>query len=542
MAVTVQQRGSANANQLAPHLARYRALIRKDRRRRYLGVAAIAVSTIWLVVALLGYFDLAPALLTASAVALTVLIPAGALVYEVMQQPTIEQTASSLDKMLDNKQRMVTSVELMAAGEERPVAEAQLASSVGMLESINPRTLLPAHMPWPQLAISGGLLMFALGLFILKGGLGDNALITGNLPPSQDATSAVATATPQSNLPGSGQQPEQQQEQSSQMPGLPGQDGNNTTTQPLTPDEAAQQATQSREAQKSLQRLTRALDEQSVTQGAADALRQGDYAGASQQLAELGKQNDQLSDEAKRAIADSLDRAAEESAGTPDLQTAERNAADALRRGDYGNTSQGLEQLGKAIEDASRSVVPQQDMAKNFPDQQGQQQAQPGQQGQNGQQGQQDQSGQQGNQNGQQSGNQNGQQSQNGQQGQNGQNEQNGNGQQGQQGQDGQLGNQNGQNSGDPGALQGEGSRVKGPTARDLGVQGNPFEIDGNADPNANRPSDGSNPPGMTLDANPGGSGSATAPSSGGPITANGESNNTPVERWSIVQKYFNGK
>ena len=80
---------------------------------------------------------------------------------------------------------------------------------------------------------------------------------------------------------------------------------------------------------------------------------------------------------------------------------------------------------------------------------------------------------------------------------------------------------------------------MNGPTARDLGVQGNPFEIDSNADPNAQRPGDPNNPPAMTLDGNPGGSGSASSPSSGGPVTANGETNNAPVDKWGIVQKYF---
>ncbi|MEO5954009.1 MAG: hypothetical protein ABIQ44_16230, partial [Chloroflexia bacterium] len=37
-----------DATSLAPRLAEYRILLRKDRRRRYIGIAAVAVGVIWL--------------------------------------------------------------------------------------------------------------------------------------------------------------------------------------------------------------------------------------------------------------------------------------------------------------------------------------------------------------------------------------------------------------------------------------------------------------------------------------------------------------
>ena len=89
---------------------------------------------------------------------------------------------------------MVTSVELLAAGAERPMQEAQIASSAGILQEVDLRVLYPGRMPWPQLIFAGGLLLLALAIFIFKGIGDDNALITGNLPPSKDATQAVATA------------------------------------------------------------------------------------------------------------------------------------------------------------------------------------------------------------------------------------------------------------------------------------------------------------------------------------------------------------
>ena len=102
MAITIEQRATA-ANMLSPELARYRALIRRERRRRYLGTAAIGVGATWLVLALLGLFDTASPALALLALALTVLIPAVALLYEAWRQPTLEQTAASLDSLLDNR-------------------------------------------------------------------------------------------------------------------------------------------------------------------------------------------------------------------------------------------------------------------------------------------------------------------------------------------------------------------------------------------------------------------------------------------------------
>ncbi len=83
---------------------------------------------------------------------------------------------------------------------------------------------------------------------------------------------------------------------------------------------------------------------------------------------------------------------------------------------------------------------------------------------------------------------------------------------------------------------------MQGPTANKLNVPGNPFVIDGNPDPNANKPGDGKSPPAMTINGSPGGSSTEqTAPSQGGPVTANSENNSPPASRWGIVQKYFGG-
>lgn len=549
MAITYEETGAADI--LARQLTAYHALIRRERRVRYVGVAFVGVGFVWFALALLTYINVDVPGGLFIGLALTLLLSAGALLFETITQPSPAQIAQALDKRLDDRQRMVTAAELLSSSaHDGLMAQAQLSTSADMLSGMNPRTLYPARLPWPQLAISVGLLMAALGLFILKGANDDYALVAGKLPTSRDAASAVATSTAQSGLPASARPSETPQPQPSQFAqpqsGDQSSGQGNSTTRPLTQEEAVKQAQTSRDAQKSLQRLEKALDEQSATQGAADSLRRGNYSAASGQLTDLGKQNDQLSEDAKQGIASALDKAVQDSAGTPDLQKAEGEAAQALRSGDYNDTANALQALGKQLEQTSGAITPQQDLAKSFPDQ-----PTPGSNAQqNGQQGQQGQQNQDNSQQGQQS--QQGANAQNGQQGQQDQSSQ-----QGQTGQNGQTSNtgQSGQGQrqsqpnrpnpnpqtgkGEPNSLPGEGSRVNGPPSARPDVGGNPFELQGSGNPNNLHPGQGNSPPSMALDGNGGGSSGPTAPGQGGPVTANGETNSPPVERWGVVQKYF---
>ena len=317
MAVTMGTAGAAAASSpaqlyISPQLAAYRNQIRRQRRRRYLGIAAVAISAMWLAMALLTYFNLAPGGTIGVGLAVSALVIVAALLYEASRKPGMGETARTLDALLDDRQRMVTAVELIGAeAGASPVAQAQLETTAEMLRGADPRTMYPARVPWPQLAIAGGLLFLALGVFIMKGASDDYNLVTGGLPPSRDAAGVVATPTPESELPGSGQQaqpePEGESPSSNPQPST-GQEGTpdpNSLT-PMTPEEAARQAAQAREKQAALQRLAQALDEQSSTQGAADSIRRGEYGGASEQLTELGEQNDQLSDTAKHGLAESI--------------------------------------------------------------------------------------------------------------------------------------------------------------------------------------------------------------------------------------------
>ena len=334
---------SAQSARLSARLLEYSTLQTSRRRRLYLGAAAVLASLVWLVLALLYYFnkEVPNALLWGFAA--TIALPIIALLIVRLRKPTEAETARMLDSLLDDRQRVMTSVELLNgstptggetpsfAAPDSPIVGAQLATTARMLDSVEPRVLYPTKMPVGPILIASALVVLALGVWLLRGVGDDPALAAGGLPPSTDTTQAVATATALAGLPDSPQSPPQQDPQSAPastaqadsgsgtgasgdqaQPGGSGSTGSNGTTSQLSPQQAQQQADSSRNAEKSLQRLAQALDGQGVTQGVADDIRKGDYSGAGDALSDLGANNDQLSQDAKDSLAQNLDAAADE--------------------------------------------------------------------------------------------------------------------------------------------------------------------------------------------------------------------------------------
>ncbi|HYP21294.1 MAG TPA: hypothetical protein VEY08_14580, partial [Chloroflexia bacterium] len=379
----------------------------------------------------------------------------------------------------------------------------------------------------------------------------------------------LATPTAVTGLPEAEQQATQVANSASASATAQGQNG---------PTEAQLDAAESQEAKTSLDRLADALDGQGATQSIADNLRSGNYDEAAKQLEDLGRNSDQLSQEAKDDLADALDDASEDPQTSDDMRWQERVAAGALRKGKYKEVENALGDLGKSVQDTAGKVMTQQEMARAFPSptaatslqvppaapsqnqsgemsgnpsaaegqqgQGGQQSAQPGEQGAGGQQAEDlPGEGQEGEGQGQQGAGEQG-----GQQGEGQAGEGEGAGQQGQ-GQSPAGGAQGGgqdqnqqQGQGNPGA--GDGHRESGPTGPG-GLEGgasNPFELEGNKDPQGGNPSDGSQPALSVEGDGTQQSNSAAPADEGSASNVPGENSRVPVERWDVVQRYFNGQ
>jgi len=141
-----------------------------------------------------------PALLWAC-LALTVALPLASLAFEAVRRPSDAETARLLDGLLDNQQRLLTSVELLSEERSGAMPQAQLSSTEGVLARIDPRTLYPVRLPWAAMSLGVGLLLFALSVMLLKGGYQFTAFQPGQLPPEQSVAGAVQSPTPASGLP-----------------------------------------------------------------------------------------------------------------------------------------------------------------------------------------------------------------------------------------------------------------------------------------------------------------------------------------------------
>jgi hypothetical protein len=94
-----------------------------------------------------------------------------------------------------------------------------------------------------------------------------------------------------------------------------------------------------------------ALRDQSVTRPAAEALDQGNTAGAAQSLREVADQAGQLSPEARADLADALRAAADQlAADRPDLAEQLQQSADGLQSGDNQAAAAALEQLADTVQ------------------------------------------------------------------------------------------------------------------------------------------------------------------------------------------------
>ncbi|MDP8923996.1 MAG: hypothetical protein M3O34_14095, partial [Chloroflexota bacterium] len=169
-------------------------------------------------------------------------------------------------------------------------------------------------------------------------------------------------------------------------------------------NQLSRQTGQSQSDRNSLDRLGQALDQVAAGRPAAEAIQRGDYEQAAREIAQLGSESDQLSQQAKQELSQALRQAAQDTQqSAPELSQRERRAADALAGRDYEAARQAMGELADQVATRGRNVIPQQELARAWdqvnqerraqgqePRQAAQPQQQGGQQGQQGgQQGQQ---------------------------------------------------------------------------------------------------------------------------------------------------------
>ena len=128
----------------------------------------------------------------------------------------------------------------------------------------------------------------------------------------------------------------------------------------------ANRVQQEQSEQLALDKLSQALSSVSAGQSAANAIQQGNFSGARDELQSLGDEADQLSDAAKQQLAKALqDAAASTAQADRQLADRERQAAQALSRPNYNDQRQALRGLGDQVERSGSRSVPADQLARD---------------------------------------------------------------------------------------------------------------------------------------------------------------------------------
>ena len=150
---------------------------------------------------------------------------------------------------------------------------------------------------------------------------------------------------------------------------------NTIPQQPLAEQPTADRATiaeiqergrNSQSAREDLARIGDALQDHPITQPAADAIANGDYAMAADSLRSASESAGAMDQASRDALADDLEQAASDvSESNPDLAQAANEAADALREGGQEAES-ALSDLASQVDETGGKVESQEDLARDL--------------------------------------------------------------------------------------------------------------------------------------------------------------------------------
>jgi hypothetical protein len=279
--------------------------------------------------------------------------------------PSERQAARVADHRLQLAERVGTAVEL-----GRKHTTPGLFDQLQLQDAIATVTTTPHR--WPSFVKSLKTeLLIGLGV----GALAAMSLLLPSLPkprfePTAEAPAEAVTAMDDRLVP-------------TEVLDIPGLDAMTIDAQTVEAD-LAPRVRQAQAEQEALDRLAQALGQISAGQSAADAIKRGDFGDARSQLSSLGEEADQLSDAAKKQLAQALQQAAAASGADRQLADRERQAAVSLSRNNYADQRNALRQLGEQVERSGARSVPAAQLARDAGRLQ-QQQASGGAQGAQGQ-------------------------------------------------------------------------------------------------------------------------------------------------------------
>jgi hypothetical protein len=262
----------------------------------------------------------------------------------VCSKPSRARTAAMLDRTWLLQERMTTAVEglgrsVPASGERAAIPYLQMADGANTVEQVKRDLLLAVRPPVREIVLAVFWALSLAALAFLRGVGGEPPdLVSGYVPvfsPAAELPAAVDLAP----------------------------DAQAAGDAPLSAEDAVAKAQESNQARQDLQALAQALADHAVTRRAAEAIGQGDYERAADELRQLAPDAPQLSEGARQDLAADLDRSAESmSEGTNGLRPAAQESASGLRQGEKP-AQEGLRSLAEAVETAGQQVAPQAELA-----------------------------------------------------------------------------------------------------------------------------------------------------------------------------------
>ena len=268
-----------------------------------------------------------------------VTLPLG-LLLGVFLRPRRRRVAWMMDHTFNLHDRMTTAVEALetdapAPGSRASMSYLQLADTANAAIGLRRDPRLRLHLPARELslAILAGLMLCAL--LFLRG-------IGGHIPGAAETAVPIFVPAADRQIVAEAQNPDA-----------------NPIAPPASVDEVNAKSDRSNAAREDLNAVADALDQNAITQPAADAIRSGDYSTAAQDIRDAASHADELSPESQATLADALDQAAASAKeSSPALADAASQAADGLREGGTSAESS-MRDLGDAVDLAGESVVSQ---------------------------------------------------------------------------------------------------------------------------------------------------------------------------------------
>ena len=290
------------------------------------------------------------------------MLTVGGAIAAVRSRPTAFAAARAADRSLQLQERLATALELASRPQRSELATRQVEDATSRVAGRRPAEAFSPLLSRRDLVITSVSLALAAGAWFTLPDL--SSLLRS--PFGWSAAEAEAAATPLGNLNDnnvndilSSIEETRRRAQERQIDPAEAQRQLNEAQSRLNARIEA-----SNRQQQNLQRLADQLRQTSTAQDVAGAIDRGEYSLASDLLNELARESDQLSPQARRELAQALERAAQQTEQNPGLRDAQRRAAQALNRGDYQEIDRSMRNLGDQVTMAGREVTLQSEFGR----------------------------------------------------------------------------------------------------------------------------------------------------------------------------------